>query len=54
MAVLTLVVNTQRLCTSLTWRNLAKAGKTVLTLNFHTVLIANSENAYVFKVHPML
>lgn len=51
MAVLTLVVNTQRLCTSL---NLAKAGKTVLALNFHTVLIANSENAYVFKVHPML
>lgn len=54
MAVLTVVVNTQKLCSSFTWRNLAKPRKTALALNFHTVFIANSENAYVFKVHPVL
>ena len=37
MAVLTVVVNTQKLCSSFTWRNLAKPRKTALALNFHTV-----------------
>lgn len=49
MAVLTVVVNTQKLCSSFTWRNLAKPRKTALALNFHTVFIANSENAFKFS-----